>query len=604
MKSGMPIIDIETNAVDDWARLSDVQKIHCISARMPNGDLLRGRSDKAGSIEAVLKEVAQYDSLCGHNIIQFDGPVLEKLYGFPLSSKKLVDTIVMARCIYPDIKNTDYVKYPDMPDRLKGTHGLKAWGYRLMSLKDDFGETTDWAEVSDEMCDYCDIDTMITRKLFEHLMIMRPSRAMLELEHQFAKNMRQQEYNGFPFNYQKAEKLAEKLMQDQLVQREKLQEIFGPKKVELKGHMWKAPDDSEYATIGEAKQAGHGRKDLVEGSVKFKLIPFNPNSRDQIAERLMERGWKPTAYEGKRPAINEGVLKEIGTPEADALNHYLLISKRIGQLATGKENWMSHCRLGRIHGSVNTNGTVTGRCSHASPNVAQVPAPRAEYGRECRELFEAPKGKVLIGADASGLELRMLAHFLARYDGGAYGETILNGDIHTANQEAAGLPTRDMAKTFIYAFLYGAGDGKIGTIVGGGARQGKKLKQAFKTKIPAIGKLMRAIESTVVSRKELIGLDGRKLPIRSSHAALNVLLQSAGAVVMKKAEVLFEQNCSLPFEMHANVHDEVQMSARPEDAEEVGKCFVWAIKEAGKQLGIRIPLDGEYKIGANWAETH
>ena len=287
------------------------------------------------------------------------------------------------------------------------------------------------------------------------------------------------------------------------------------------------------------------------------------------------------------------------------LLEYLLVSKRLGQIAEGNQAWLKLEHKGRIHGSVNTIGTVSGRCSHHHPNMAQVPAVRAEYGKECRALFTAPDNRVLVGADASGLELRCLAHYMYQWDKGSYAKEILEGDIHTANQQAAGLETRDQAKTFIYAFLYGAGDKKIGEIVGGSSREGKKLKASFMSKIPAIKSLTSAVHLQVEKHGYLLGLDGRMLPCRSMHSALNLLLQSAGAVVMKQALVEFEMdNKDIPYELHANVHDEVQFSCNKKQADALGHSFVSAIIKAGRILNFNCPLDGEFKVGANWAETH
>jgi len=259
---------------------------------------------------------------------------------------------------------------------------------------------------------------------------------------------------------------------------------------------------------------------------------------------------------------------------------------------------------GRIHGRVNTNGAVSGRCTHNRPNMAQVPASRAPYGKECRELFTAPKGKVLVGADASGLELRCLAHYLWRWDNGAYAKKILEGDIHTENQQAAGLETRDQAKTFIYAFLYGAGDGKIGEIVRGTNRDGRRLKDSFFERMPAIKRLVLAVEKSVKNHNLLKGLDGRWLPCRSAHSALNLLLQSAGAVIMKQALICFAEDAQQPYELHGNIHDEVQFSCDMEHADELGSLFCSSLDKAGEMLGFRCQLDGEYKIGNNWSETH
>jgi DNA polymerase I-like protein with 3'-5' exonuclease and polymerase domains len=233
-----------------------------------------------------------------------------------------------------------------------------------------------------------------------------------------------------------------------------------------------------------------------------------------------------------------------------------------------------------------------------------VPSVRSPYGGECRELFTAPEGKVLVGCDASGLELRCLAHYLFPWDDGKYAKTILEGDIHTANQKAAGLDTRDQAKTFIYATLYGAGDAKIGSIVGGSSKDGKRLKANFKKNLPAYSHLVKAVEAKVTSVGSLNGLDGRKLPCRSAHSALNLLLQSAGAVIMKQALVNFVGKAKKDYELHANVHDEVQFSCEAEEADTLGNEFVSAIRQAGDDLNFNCPLDGEYQVGNNWKETH
>lgn len=261
----------------------------------------------------------------------------------------------------------------------------------------------------------------------------------------------------------------------------------------------------------------------------------------------------------------------------------------------------------RIHGRVNTNGAVTGRCTHSKPNMAQVPATGAPWGHECRSLFRASSDRILVGADASGLELRCLAHYMARWDNGEYADRILNGDIHTANQKAAGLPTRSMAKNFIYALIYGAGTPKIGAIIGGDARDGSILKKRFFKSFPAIMFLRNSIDKIVEERGTLKGLDGRKLHVRSAHSALNTLLQSAGAVLMKKATViaheLFEER-GLSATQVAHVHDEIQFECLIDEADAVGEAVKDAIVLAGEHFDLRCPLNGDYKVGHTWADTH
>lgn len=587
--------DIETNAIDDWNNLTDLTTVHCICIQDANG------STVYTDIVEALNRLSTYDLIVGHNAISFDYPALRKLYKF--SHPKVWDTIVIARCTYPDIRNQDFAR-EGFPKDLIGSHSLKAWGKRIGVYKDAHGETEDWSTYTPAMGEYCKQDVLVTSKIYQHLVKQRPDIRMLELEHAFATLIRQQEANGFPFDIKAAEKLTAALMIRRAEIGAEVSKSFGPSIETMKSHWWVAPDGTQAKTKKALVSKGWKPAEITKGKQRTKEIPFNPNSRDQICERLMSEGWKPAAYEGKRPKIDEGVLREIGTPNALLLLEYLLVSKRLGQVAEGNQAWLKLYKNGRIYGRVNTNGAVTGRCTHSQPNVAQTPASRAPYGNECRSCWTAPEGKVLVGADASGLELRCLAHYLYAWDKGAYTKELLEGDIHTANQKAAGLPTRDDAKTFIYAFLYGAGDGKIGSIVGGSNAEGKKLKESFLRRIPAIRKLTEAVTAKVNRTNVLIGLDGRKLPCRSSHSALNLLLQSAGAVVMKQALVEFSRMAKLPYELHGNIHDEVQFSCDAKDADALGRCFVNALAKAGKVLGFKCPLDGEYSVGSNWSETH
>eukprot|EP00746_Dinoflagellata_sp_MGD_P038822 gnl/MRDRNA2_/MRDRNA2_19341_c0_seq1.p1 gnl/MRDRNA2_/MRDRNA2_19341_c0~~gnl/MRDRNA2_/MRDRNA2_19341_c0_seq1.p1 ORF type:complete len:505 (-),score=97.56 gnl/MRDRNA2_/MRDRNA2_19341_c0_seq1:341-1708(-) len=455
------------------------------------------------------------------------------------------------------------------------------------------------------MEEYCAQDVLVTNVLARYLMNGRSEEdKSFELELKFAMAMQQQEQTGFPFDVEAARQLQAALLSRQVALQDELQEVFPPKIVPTKSQWWVDSNGTRFPTKKSMLEAGYRPEDCSKGDNKTKIIPFNPNSRDQIAERLMAKGWKPE-YDGKRPEINEIVLREINTSQSMKLLENLLVSKRLGQLSEGAQAWFKWQQNGRIHGKVNTNGAVSGRCTHYNPNMAQVPAVGAEYGRECRALFTAPKGKVLVGADASGLELRMLASYLHAFDNGEYAKQLLEGDIHTTNQHAAGLQSRGQAKTFIYAFLYGAGDARIGRVVGGSSKEGRKLKEDFMKKIPAIKSLTNSVIKVVKEYGFLEGLDGRALPSRSTHSALNLLLQSAGAIVMKQALVHFvEKMEGNDYELHANIHDEVQFSCDADKADEYGQLFVECIRQAGKTLNVMCPLDGEYKVGLNWAETH
>ena len=337
---------------------------------------------------------------------------------------------------------------------------------------------------------------------------------------------------------------------------------------------------------------------------KVKYKEFNLGSRQQIGERLMMLGWKPQKKTDKGHVIvDEKVLSEIkDIPEAKLINEYLMLQKRIAQVSS----WVEAIKEdGRVHGKVITNGTITGRMSHQAPNMAQIPAVYSPYGKECRGLWIVEKGYKLVGVDASGLELRMLAHYMNDKE---YINEVINGDIHTANQTAAGLETRDAAKTFIYAFIYGAGNKKIGSIIGGSERDGERVKEKFLRATPSLRSLREKVDGVSKSnRRWLKGLDGRKIIIRHPHAALNSLLQGAGATVMKVALTKLDEyviNKRIKAYPVVNVHDEFQYEVEQERADEFGRLAVQSIRDAGKILKLRCELDGEYKIGNNWSETH
>jgi DNA polymerase I-like protein with 3'-5' exonuclease and polymerase domains len=334
--------------------------------------------------------------------------------------------------------------------------------------------------------------------------------------------------------------------------------------------------------------------------IRSRAKDFNLASRQQVGEYLQDFGWKPTEFTVHgRPIVNEKTLAEVkGIPEADLINSYLMYQKRVSQITSWGEAVEED---GRVHGFVIPNGAITGRMTHRQPNMAQVPSSSSPFGSDCRALWVVPKGKKLVGVDASGLELRMLAHYM---DDEEYTNEIINGDIHTANQKLAGLESRNQAKTFIYALLYGAGDEKLGSVAGGGRSVGSRLRQSFFDNLPAFA----ALKNRVARASEegyIKGVDGRKLTVRSQHAALNTLLQSAGAIVMKKALIILNEKIKdLDADFVANVHDEWQIEVDESVADEVGRLGVEAIIEAGLHFDLKCPLDGEYNVGDNWAETH
>jgi len=611
------LFDIETNGL-----LDATTKVHCICAK----DWLTKEKFSFGpqEIEHGLKLLASYPLLIAHNGLCFDVPALEKLYRqdglFTGSDHHVFDTLTASRLIWSDLSNEDFdrirkeerraakgksVSVP-FPRKLIGRHSLSAWGYRLGNFKGDYAQTVEnaWDHWSPEMQAYCEQDVEVLESLYSLILDQEYSPEALALEHDFQRVIFTQERTGVFFDEPKAVELYSNLAakRDSIIR--DLQEEFPPK-VE------------EEIFIPKVNNRTRG---YVKGVpfIKRHTIPFNPSSREQIAERLQGLGWQPALYtETGQPVVDEDVLKSLPYPCCKKLTEYLELTKIIGMLAEGNQAWLKLVtKESRIHGRVVTCGAVTGRCTHNSPNLAQIPA-RGTYGHECRTLFKAPDGMTMIGCDASGLELRMLASYMGRYDGGKYAKVILEGDIHTENQKAAGLPTRNDAKTFIYALLYGAGDVKLGSIVAPTAseatqsQKGKALRSKFYRNIPALQRLTETVQAAAKARGFLYGVDGRKLRIRSQHSALNTLLQSAGAVMMKYATVLFHELAAeqgfvsgKDYVQVLHVHDEFQLNCLPEHSETLGNLAVRSIELAGLHFGFPCPTTGEFKVGSNWADTH
>ena len=577
-------LDIETNMIEDWIHMTDLTTLHCIVVSVDGADPRQVTPKQLQELASIA------DEIIGHNIMAFDLPALAKLSGFKATCK-VTDTLLLSRLIFPDLRNDEFqLINGGFPKELVGSHSLKAWGYRLNIHK---GDTPNFTEFSEEMLKYCEQDVRVTVRLYDHLGVHSEECMAHELEHQFAEIIRKQERTGFRIDIHAAEKLHSSLLREKLEIESQMRQVFPDKIIER---------------VSEKT----GKK------LKPKLEEFNPGSRTQIAERLIEKyGWQPTEMTPDgRPRVDEAVLESLDYPEAKLLAKYLTCIKRLGQLADGDNAWLKLHINGRLHGRVNTNGAVTGRCTHSFPNMAQVPTDPAY-----RSLFIPNTGTVLVGADASGLELRCLAHFLGRYDKGEYAKKVISCDIHWENAKAFGLApqqqqdkanpshkqARNQAKGGIYALIYGAADTKLGLVLGGDAKKGKKSRGNFYTAVPAFQKLKDDVERIVATKGQLKGIDGRVLPIRSAHAALNTLLQSAGAVIMKKACVLAHREYTeknIPVAQVAAVHDEYQLMCFPQHADEVGKIMVSAIQKAGAAFGFRCPLDGEYRVGKNWAETH
>lgn len=521
----------------------------------------------------------------GHNIIGYDIPVLERLLGTDFSGCKVTDTLVLSRLADP---------------QREGGHSLESWGLRLGFPK---GEHNDWEQFSQDMVDYCKQDVLVNVKVFQALRgVLAGFRGeCVSLEHSVQAIIQDQINNGWLLDQEHAFILLAKLKEKKYDLEEEVHSNFKPLATFIKEVTPKYKKDGSLSVVG-LKFLGE-QWEIAQG--KFSRIDypeFNLGSRQQIGRYLQYFGWKPKKFTEKGHVIvDEAILSEVeGIPEAAMIAEYLMVQKRMAQI----QSWLNAVEDdGRVHGFVNSNGAVTGRMTHSSPNLAQCPSVGAEYGKECRECWIVPKGYKVVGIDASGLELRMLAHYM---NDEGYTNEILNGDIHTANQLACGVDTRSQAKTFIYAFLYGAGDDKIGSIVGGGSGIGRKLKSQFLENTPTLRELRERV-SMASRRGYLYALDGRRVKVRSEHAALNTLLQSAGAVVMKKALCLVDEYAKkwkLDYKFVANVHDEIQAEVKEEQAEKFGQLAVSCMEAAGIHFKLNCPLAGEFKIGDNWSETH
>ena len=523
--------------------------------------------------------------LIGHNIIDYDIPVLERILGTDFGSCNVTDTLVLSRLADP---------------QREGGHSLENWGQLLGCPK---GEHNDWDNYSQEMVEYCKQDVLVNVKVYYALRsaLSDFGSESISLEHQVQSIISTQIHNGWLLDQEGAFVLLAKLKERKFELEDAVHNTFKPLPTYVRNVKPKFKKDASLSVVG-LKFLGEQWATVGGEFSRIDYPEFNLGSRQQIGRYLQYFGWKPKQFTEKGQAVvDEAVLSKVtNIPEASMIAEYLLVQKRIAQV----QSWLDAVEDdGRVHGYVNANGTVTGRMTHSSPNMAQVPSVSAEYGTECRACWIAPKGYKVVGMDASGLELRMLAHYMNDED---YTNEILNGDIHTANQFASGVDTRSQAKTFIYAFLYGAGDAKIGSIVGGTARDGRKLKEKFLSNTPSLRDLRERV-SVASGRGYLYGLDGRRVAVRSEHAALNTLLQSAGAIVMKKALVLLDEYAKLwniNYKFIGNIHDEIQTEVREEEAEVFGRLAVSCIEASGQHYKLNCPLSGEYKIGNNWSETH
>lgn len=488
------------------------------------------------------------DRVVFHNGICFDFEAVNRFFPWTIRREQLLDTLVMARLFDPEER----------------VHTLRAWGERLGVAKGDY--TGDFKVVDEEMLVYAEQDIVVGRALYRKVKEVLEWGCSCQLEHDVAWAIHLQELNGFAFDVERA-KVLDAELRGQLAEIEgKLQEAF-------------PPIERSLVFTPKVNNTKRGYRKGVPFTKRW-LDPFNPASRAHIAERLQILGWKPKAF-GKDgvPTVDEKVLSGIKLPNVDLLLKHFTLQKKLGMLADGKNAWLKMVKPdGRIYGRVNPNGACTGRMSHSKPNVAQV-----DKDHRMRSLWKPREGWKEVGCDAEGLEARMLAHYLARYDKGAFADRVVNGkkedrsDVHSANVIAlvkhGVLPkialttdlipgredgekffalSRNKTKAYLYALMYGAQDHKLGTMVKEHFREmhlappmvpprelGALLRSALARAMRGLDLLTEAVQKTAQTRGYIIGLDGRHIKVRSRHAALNTLLQGGGAIVMKKALCLF-----------------------------------------------------------------
>jgi DNA polymerase I-like protein with 3'-5' exonuclease and polymerase domains len=543
-------IDIETNLAHD--------ELWCVAI-----------TDEYG--ETALFTEGQYDSMpeIGANIfvahygIAFDFPLLKKFIDYDIPAAQQVDTFIMSKVLEPN---------------REGGHSLRNLARFVgKELKDDFEAAKFDEGFTVDMGNYCKQDTIALASVYAYLTRIVGEEGFtgdwLALEQETKRLTEEQMRNGFMLDVDTCNGLYVELSSKTAAITADLQEAFPPiihKRV--------------------SEKTGKALKDNVE--------TFNPGSRQQIARRLEGLGvrWSKHTEKGNIIVDEQTLGEHVAIPEAAQLLEFFKLNKRQSQVSSWLEKVQED---GRVYGRVDTLGAVTGRMTHSSPNMAQI-----DSAPETRAVWTVPAGHRLVGVDASGLELRMLAHYMNDPE---YIEAVESGDVHALNRDALGLSGsdgRNTAKTFIYAFLYGAGDAKLGSVIGGGAKAGANLKAEFLSNTPALATLREKI-ARIAAQGHLPALDGRRLRVRHAHAALNTLLQGAGAIVMKRALVIgSEMLVGTDYKLVAQVHDELQMECPTANADEVGNAFVTGIREAGKHYNMRIGLDGEAKIGHNWSSTH
>jgi hypothetical protein len=636
------LFDLETNGL-----IPHVSVIHCgVTMDLSTKKIQTfGPSD----IDALIEELASADVLAGHNICGYDIPVLERLHGYDVPGQKYLDTLAMSRAIYPGSTSTSVLRVKDAQFQRKygevagldsthhGRHTLKAWSLRLRL--DDEGKADydgGWEEYSEEMLRYCVSDVKANKHLLTHLLSKGWPEAVHHVESMMSLLMYRQEEYGVGLDEEAATALMAELSQRRADLTNQLQTTFPPVEVpDGKPKQWK-----KNMTCRKFKPGEEGYfEPRVKGTwhQKTKLEEFNPASTQHIAKRLIDlHGWEPDAFTpGGQAQVTDTILRDLPWTEAQQCADYQIVKKALAYISEGKTAWLKLVKHGRLHGRVLPTGAVTNRASHSNPNLANVPSKGKAYGKECRALFVAgggdvPKNYMMVGCDASSLQLSIYAHYVARYDDGELAAICSDedGDPHEYMRAASGLYYRENQKTLTYATWFGAQAYKQGTIVLADWRQANEegLEAQPAPGLNKAGQLGKAVNARMLTnmkgfaemdkscikaaaRGYITALDGRRIPVDQERLALLTLLQGNEAVIMKHAYVLACEKLDATIRLGMAhpclwIHDEYQWCVEPTHAEVVGQTLAACITEAGDKLGLRLKLGAKYKVGRTWAETH
>lgn len=554
----------------------------------------------------------------GHNIVKFDAPVLNRLVGSRLTPSKVIDTLILSTLYSPNIS---------------GGHSLGAWGERIGFPKDEFN---DWTKLSDEMVSYCHRDVEVTVNLFKKITRVLAkigfSEKSCEIQHHFTHILKKQTDNGFKFDVEGAVGLLQEIRSREEDIRQQVLKAFPPVEQQL-GYFKKAfkKDGTESSQLVRHKKLYDRIEIDPDGGYKvFGKVVFNLGSPAQRVAKLTELGWKPSVGEvtkggqpkpferGDLAKSLERFIEDKDVEEVRLLAKWMVLNGRANMI----NKWLEEVneKTGCIHGKIFIADTL--RLRHQAPNTANVPGVRVKESKdstgkvvekrilrgeegyftyEARALWVARPDRVLVGTDASGLELRMLAHFLNRDE---FTRQVLDGDPHQYNADLAGVD-RPKAKTLLYAIQYGAQGPKVAKILDSTVAEGYTMRQTFLDRLGISGIMEQAIAEQKSGRVWLV--DGSGVVCPSPHSALNYKLQGSGARVMAQAAIFLERHIrrkGLDSLKVGDIHDEWVYDVKPEDAEEHRRLSLLSLKEAGEELNLNIPIDGNSLIGPSWAHVH